>query len=127
MASNPPVMAGWNLSLRFGLELAALAGLGYGAWRIAPGPTRWAAVVVVPLVAIAAWGVFNVAGDPSRSGAAPIEVSGGTRLAIEVAVLGLGAVGIWVAGRPVAALPLVVLVAVHYLASAERVGWLVAQ
>lgn len=25
---NPPVMAGWNLALRFGLELGALAGLG---------------------------------------------------------------------------------------------------
>ncbi len=44
---NPPTMAGWNLALRFGLELGALVGLGYGAWKLAPGLTRWPAVVAV--------------------------------------------------------------------------------
>ena len=29
-----PSMAGWNLGLRFGLELAALAGFGVAAWKL---------------------------------------------------------------------------------------------
>ena len=73
---NPPTMAAWNLGLRFGLELAALAGFGIAAWRLADGAWRWAAAIGVPLAAAVFWGVFNVPGDPSRSGEAPVVVPG---------------------------------------------------
>ena len=52
---NPPDMAGWNLALRFGLEVAALAGLATAAWRLTNGIWRWPAVVAVPLIAAIAW------------------------------------------------------------------------
>ncbi len=74
-------MASWNLALRFLLELGALAGLGFAAWNLASGSTRWAAATLVPVTAAIIWGVFNVLDDPSRSGAAPVEVAGSVRLA----------------------------------------------
>lgn len=118
-------MAGWNLALRFGLELGALAGLGLAAWKLTSGPLRWAAVILVPLAAAAIWGVFNVLNDPSRSGAAPIEVNGWTRLAIELLILGGGAAAIVYAGRRDIGIIFAVLIAVHYAASTSRVEWLV--
>ncbi|MEX2373053.1 MAG: DUF2568 domain-containing protein, partial [Dehalococcoidia bacterium] len=79
--------AWWNLGLRFLLELAALAGLGLAGWRLAPAPWNWLAVIALPVLAAALWGVFNVPGDPSRSGSAPVIVPGGLRLAVEFLVL----------------------------------------
>lgn len=121
----PPTMAGWNLALRFGLELGALVGLGLAAWKFAPGPTRWVAVALVPIAAAAIWGVFNVLDDPSRSGRAPIEVNGWIRLAIELAILGGGAAAYSLAGRWEIGMLLAVLVAAHYVASFNRLEWLV--
>lgn len=122
---SPPTMAGWNLALRFGLELGALAGLGYAAWKLTSSPVRWAAVTLVPIAAAAIWGVFNVLNDPSRSGAAPIEVNGWTRLAIELTILGGGAAAIAFAGRPNIGIVFGLLIAFHYVASTSRIEWLV--
>lgn len=122
---TPPTMAGWNLALRLGLEVGAFTGLGIAAWKFTSGPVRWAAVVVLPLAAATAWGVFNVLNDPSRSGAAPIEVSGWIRLALELLVLGGGAAAIFIAGRPEIATVFAVLIVAHYLASLRRIEWLV--
>lgn len=38
---RPPEMAGWNLALRFGLEVVALVGLAVGAWHLTSGGVRW--------------------------------------------------------------------------------------
>jgi hypothetical protein len=86
---------------------------------------RWATAVAVPLVAAAIWGVFNVLDDPSRSGAAPVEVSGWVRLAIEVLVLGGGVVALVVAGDRNLAIVFAVLISVQYVTSWSRVEWLV--
>lgn len=121
----PPTMAGWNLALRFGLELAALAGLGLAAWKFAPGPARWAAMALVPIAAAVIWGVFNVLDDPSRSGGAPIEVNGWIRLAIELVILGGGAAAYFLAGRWEIGIALAVLIVAHNVASFNRLEWLV--
>ena len=118
-------MAGWNLALRFGLELAALAGLGLAAWKLTSGPLRWVVVIAVPVGAAAIWGVFNVLDDPSRSGAAPIEVNGWTRLAIELVILGGGAAAVAVAVRLDIGIAFAVLIAAHYAASWDRIEWLI--
>lgn len=120
-----PVMAGWNLALRFCLELGALVGLGVAAWKLAPGQTRWVAVLVVPIIAAVVWGVFNVIDDPSRSGAAPIEVNGWIRLGIELLILGAGAAAIAFAGRREIGIVFAVLIVFHYAASTSRIEWLV--
>jgi hypothetical protein len=122
---TPPTIAGWNLALRFGLELGALAGLGLAAWTLTPSSVRWAAVTLVPTTATVIWGVFNVVGDPSRSGAAPVEVSGWIRLAIEALILGGGAAAMAFAGRRDIGIIFALLVAFHYAASTSRIEWLV--
>jgi len=122
---TPPTMAGWNLALRFGLEMAALAGIGLAAWKLSSGPLRWAAVTLIPLTAAVIWGVFNVLDDPSRSGAAPIQVSGWTRLAIELTILGAGATAVALVGRRDIGIVLGVLIAAHYAASWSRIEWLI--
>jgi len=124
---NPPTMAGWNLALRFGLELAALAGLGLAAWKFSGSPIRWAAVIVVPISAAAIWSIFNVLDDPSRSGAAPIEVGGWIRLAIELAILGGGVAAVAFAGRRDLGIVFALVIAAHYAASRSRLEWLIQQ
>lgn len=120
----PPSMAGWNLALRFGLELAALFGLGLAAWSLTSGVVRWVVVVSVPVVAATAWATFNVVDDPSRSGRAPVEVPGFVRLVIELVVLGAGAIGLGVGGLPVPAVIVAAMTALHYAFSLNRVRWL---
>jgi len=121
---NPPAMAGWNLALRFGLEVAAFVGLGAAAWDQTTGVTQWIAVIAVPVGAMAVWGIFNVLNDPSRSGKAPVAVPGWLRLAIELLILGAGAFAlgaVWGSGLGIA---VAVLIALHYAVSWSRVRWL---
>lgn len=117
-------MAGWNLALRFGLELGALAGLGAAAWHLTSGSIRWIAVIVVPVLAAVIWGVFNVLDDPSRSGAAPVEVAGWVRLSIELLILGGGAAGFYIAGQRNIAIAFAILVIFHYATTWSRIQWL---
>jgi hypothetical protein len=121
---NPPDIAGWNLALRFGLELGALAGLGAAAWHLTSGSIRWIAVIVVPLLAAVIWGVFNVLDDPSRSGEAPVEVAGWVRLGIELLILGGGAAGFYIAGQRNIAIAIAILVVFHYATAWSRIQWL---
>jgi len=121
---NPPVMAGWNLAFRFGLEVAAFVGFGAAAWDQTTGAMQWIAVIVIPIGAMAVWGIFNVLNDPSRSGKAPVEVPGWVRLTIELLILGVGALAlgaVWSSGLGIA---VAVLIALHYAASWSRVRWL---
>lgn len=119
-----PKIAGWNLALRFGLELAALAGLAAGAWSGIDGTIKWAAVAGAPVAGAAIWGVFNVPNDPSRSGGAPIVVPGLTRLGIGLLIFGGGAFGIVVAGQWEVALGFLAMVVLHYVLAWDRVRWL---
>jgi hypothetical protein len=121
---TPPTMAGWNLALRFILELAALTGLAVAAWKLGSGPVRWIGVVLVPLTAAIIWAVFNVLDDPSRSGAAPVEVNGWARLALELAILGGGAAAVAFAARPQLGIVFGLAILGHYLASLDRIQWL---
>ena len=120
--------AWWNLTLRFLLELAALAGFGLAGWRLGDSSFwRWPLALSLPVTAAVLWGAFAVPGDPSRSGAAPIPVSGGVRLLLELLVFCGGATAYWIAGHNVAALVLAILVAIHYALSVDRIDWLLRQ
>lgn len=124
---KPPEMAGWNLALRFGLEIAALAGIATAAWRSSAGPWRWGATIALPIVATVGWTTFNVLDDPSRSGGAPVEVPGRVRLTVEFAVLGAGTAGFLWRGPRSAGLALATLIIVHYATSTPRIKWLLDQ
>ena len=115
-----------NLALRFVLELAALAGISGLGFAVGGGVMRWVLGIGMPVVAMAAWGTFNVPGDRSRSGRAPVPVPGWLRLLIEVSVFGLGAAG-WFAFAPAwLAWTNFVLVVVHFAFSGDRLAWLLA-
>ena len=76
------------------------------------------------MTAAVLWGVFAVADDPSRSGAAPIPVPGLVRLALEAAVFGVGIWALKDSGFTRASLALGVVVVVHYAISYDRIAWL---
>jgi hypothetical protein len=118
---------GWNLALRFALELAAVIGFGYAGWRLADGALAVVLAIALPLAAATVWGVFAVPGDPSRSGHAPVPVRGAIRLVVELIVLAGGAVAWAVAGAPAVAIVLGVLIVLHLAFSGRRLGWLLGQ
>ena len=124
---NPPRMAGWNLALRFALEVTALVGIGMAGWRLADGTWGWILVIAAPLVAAVLWGTFNVIDDPSRSGAAPVEVAGPVRLMVELVVLGAGTAAFLVGGPRWVGVLVAVAVVVHYATSWARVRWLLTR
>lgn len=124
---EPPQMAGWNLAFRFAIEIAALVALGVAGAKLGAGVLSWVLAVVFPVVAAAAWTTFNVPGDPSRSGRAPVQVNGWMRLAVELAVLGAGVAALWYSDRPALALALGVSIIVHHAVSLDRIRWLVHQ
>ena len=121
MGSHPA-----NLALRFLLELAALAGLGFLGYLLSFGWPRFLLAAALPVAAAAIWGAFAVPDDPSRSGNAPVPVAGWLRLAIELAIFGLGIAGLATASKT-AALSVLVLVIIHYLLSVDRIRWLLAR
>ncbi len=110
--------------MRFGLEITALVSIATVAWQGTEGVLRWIAVVGAPLAAVVLWGTFNVKGDPSRSGKAPVEVSGWVRLLLEVFILGAGAVGLLVVVGAWLAAAFVALTALHYVVAWKRIIWL---
>ena len=71
--------------------------------------------------------MFNVPGDPSRSGEAPIVVSGAFRLGLELAVLLGGAAALALRGPRVVGIAAAALVVLHYATTTGRVGWLLSQ
>ena len=114
-----------NLAFRFVLEIAALIGIGVGAYNLSTGVVAWLLAVALPLVAAIAWGTFNVPGDESRSGRAPVAVPGMVRIAVEVGVFGSAVVLLWPVS-PVAAGLLGIGVVLHYLLSLDRIRWLLS-
>jgi hypothetical protein len=122
MASHP-----LNLTVRFLLELAALAALGYWGWHQSDGPLRYVLALSLPLLAATAWGIFNVPNDPSRSGQAPVPVPGLVRLGLELALFGLAAWALFDLGLTTLGWAMGIIVLVHYGTSYDRLQWLIKQ
>ena len=122
---SPPPMSIWNGTLRFGLELASLVGMGHFCYTVVPVVPPLAAVVV-PCAAAVAWGTFNVPHDPSRGGGAPVRVAGSTRLAIEAVILGGGGVSLFY-WNPVAGGIFFAATTAHYVSYYKRIQWLLQQ
>jgi hypothetical protein len=114
-----------NLAFRLVLELAAFAALAIGGYAIGSGALSWVLAVGLPIAGMAAWGTFNVPGDRSRSGEAPVPVPGAVRLLVEAAVFGVAIVVVSFA-NPTYAMVLLAGVVVHYLLSINRIKWLLS-
>lgn len=124
---DAPKMAWWNLALRFLLELAAVFAIGAWGWSVSEGWPRYVLMIGLPLVAIALWGTFNVRGDPSRSGNAPVPVPGLVRLLVELIVLGSGGAAMFMVWSYPPALIYTGAVIIHYTAGWKRLVWLVGR
>lgn len=126
---NTPKLAPWTLVLRFVLELMALVAWGWTGWSLgeAQGWQPWLSCLGLPVVALAAWGVFNVPGDPSRSGRAPVVVAGPVRLTLEAAFFGGAWLGLAWTGALWWAVALGALTVVHYATSIRRLVWMVGR
>lgn len=74
-----------NLAVRFALELAGLIAMGTWGWTQFEDGPRLGVAIGIPMIAAGIWVSFNVPGDPSRSGRAPVRVPGVLRLLIEAA------------------------------------------
>lgn len=118
MSQNPI-----NLAVRFLFEIIALVAL--GVWAKAQYSGAWSIIlmILIPLWAAILWGVFNVKGDPSRSGQAPVPVPGLIRLLLELSIFGSATWALftlnqtygWIFGTVVLA---------HYILSYDRIIWL---
>jgi hypothetical protein len=100
-------MRGFNLGLRFVLELCALAALAYGGWHL-PGPvwSRVLSAVALPLVAAVIWARWVA---PKASHPIPDP----QRLIPEWIVFGGAVVALILTGHPILAAALAVLAAVN--------------
>lgn len=120
-------MKGFALVLRFLLEIAALVLVGLFAWIELPGVWAWIGAIGLPLVMIVIWGTFNVPGDPSRGGGAPVVVSGVVRLVIEVVFFGSAVAAATVVASLSAGLAFLCGVVISYALDEERLKWLLEQ
>jgi len=122
MGSNPI-----NLGVRLLLEIGALVGYGYWGWTVSDGVLRYLLALAIPLVAAVVWGTFAVLEDPSRSGKAPVPVSGLLRLIIELTFFALASYALFSMGIKTIAWIYTLTVIAHYILSYDRIIWLLGQ
>ena len=122
MGSNPI-----NLTLRFILELVALFMAGYWAKEQNDSWQRYILMIGLPLILATLWGVFAVPDDPSRSGSAPIPISGWLRLLLEVAIFSFAIFCLHDLGYSKLTWIFAMIVLFHYILSYDRIQWLLKQ
>jgi len=117
-----------NLALRFLLELTALVGFGLFGWSLSD--TFWFSLIgaaILPVLAMTFWGVFAVPNDKSRSGKAPIPVSGLVRFILELVFFGLAVWCYMLTQHLVFGALFSGFLVLHYALSMERIKWLFVQ
>jgi hypothetical protein len=118
-SSHPLVLSG-----RFILELLSLYALGRFGFQLSQGPARYAWAIGLPLFAALLWGTFAVPGDPSRSGKAPVPISGTLRLLLELTFFGSAGWALFASGAHSAGWLLIAGVLLLHLLSLDRLTWL---
>lgn len=103
MTADIGPLAGVALLVRFLLELAMLAALGYGAWELAGGGgAGFALGAVCVLVAVSLWGAYVAPKTSRRLDRAP-------RIVLEVVLFAAAAVALIATGNVVSGASLAVL------------------
>jgi Protein of unknown function (DUF2568) len=115
------------LAVRFFLEMAALAALGFWAWHSVPGALRWLAALALPMAVAVAWGVWAVPGDPSRSGRAPVATPGPVRLLLELLVFFGSAIALAASNAHTVALVYAIILVLYHVAAYPRIRWLLTK
>jgi hypothetical protein len=113
-----------NLGIRFLLEITALVAVGMWGWKQSDSWLRILLAIGIPVILAVVWGIFNVPGDPSRSGEAPIVTPGIMRLLIELSIFAMATWAIYDLGHLKTSIILGVIVVLHYTVSYDRITWL---
>ena len=113
-----------NLTIRFFLELAAWYCMGLFGLKLGESGIRYFYMLFIPILSMVIWGVFNVPGDRSRSGEAPVIVPGWLRLMIELGTFIFGAWILFYLNYTTLGYVFFILVLLHYLLSLDRIKWL---
>jgi hypothetical protein len=116
-----------NLLIRFLLELIALLSVGLWGWKSFEGVFQYILGLGLPILMTIVWGTFAVPNDPSRSGKAPIPVSGLIRLIIEFIFFALAVWTLYQLDYTRLSYALCAIVLLHYLVSYDRIKWLLSQ
>ena len=96
------------------------AGVGLLGWGIA----RYPGAAIAALAAMTLWGVFGTRGDGLR-GDPVVNTPGPLRLALETALFGLAAAGIWMEWSRAASETFMTIAVLHYGITWERQRWLI--
>lgn len=110
-----------NLGVRFLLEIALIVIFAYWAWNNFDGIIKYVMTVVLPLSGILVWAIFKVDGDPGK---AIVAINGWTRLILELVLFGSAFFMLRAIHLNRIALVLLLITFLHYLASYDRVKWL---
>lgn len=110
-----------NLFFRFLLEIFALVSIGLWGYQQSESWKGLVLSVLLPVSVAVIWGVFNVPGDPSRSGRAPVKVPGLIRLLIELGIFGFAVWSLYSIGQLRLGVAFGGLVAFHYIISYDRI------
>jgi hypothetical protein len=113
-----------NLGIRFLLELAALAAMAVWGWQKGEDWLRYVFAIGIPLAAAIIWGTFRVPKDP---GNAPVAVAGAVRVSLELVFFGFSTWALANANHSTLAWAFAITIVLHYLASYERIIWLLSQ
>lgn len=104
--------------------MTVLFAVGLWGWTQHDGWLKYLFVVGLPVFFAVVWGVFAVPNDPSRSGKTVVKTPGWIRLILELAIFGFGTWAFYQSGFHVVSWVFVSVVVIHYLASYDRINWL---
>ena len=116
-----------NLLVRFLLEIVAIVSFGMWGWSIQKGFWGLVLTVLLPLVIAIIWGVFAVPNDPSRSGKAPVAVSGVIRLVIELSIFISANLILFYLNYTTFGIIFGAFLVLHHIISYDRIIWLIKQ
>jgi hypothetical protein len=110
-----------NLGIRFLLEIILLIIIASWGWHQFSGVTRNVLAIGLPVLTAAIWGIFKVDGDPGK---AIVAIPGWLRLLYEILLFILAAYFLFQLQLPMWAYAFIIVSAIHYLISYDRVVWL---
>ncbi len=110
---------------RFLLELVALGAVSFWSWKSFEGWTGAVMAFVIPFTLAVIWGTFAVPDDPSRSGKAPVPISGLLRLVLELSFFVFAVWCFFEMGLSGMGKAFALLVLIHYFISLDRIRWLI--
>ena len=113
-----------NLAFRFLLEVMAILSMICWGVKQDVGAIKYFYILGIPIIMMLIWSFLAVPGDMSRSGKAPIPISGPLRLFIEISFFTIAVLMMSAISQPKVWLGYLILLLLHYVLSYERIIWL---